>query len=62
MSTARPGQAPIQRGYRSRYAETRARQGSRTAFGYERNASHFLAFLTSAATITCYGKLTKHAM
>jgi hypothetical protein len=26
---------------------------------YERNASHFLAFLTLAATITCYKKLTK---
>ena len=28
---------------------------------YELNASHFLGFLTLAATITCYKKLTKHA-
>jgi hypothetical protein len=26
---------------------------------YERIASHFLAFLTLAATITCYKKLAK---
>jgi hypothetical protein len=30
-----------------------------TDLGDERNASHFLAFLTLAATITCYKKLTK---
>jgi transposase len=33
----------------------------RLTLRYERNASHFLAFLTFAATITCYKKLTKHA-
>ena len=33
----------------------------RLTLRYERNASHFLAFLTLAATITCYKKLTKHA-
>jgi transposase len=32
----------------------------RLTLRYERNASHFLAFLTLAATITCYKKLTKH--
>jgi transposase len=31
----------------------------RLTLRYERNASHFLAFLTLAATITCYKKLTK---
>ena len=30
----------------------------RLTLRYERNASHFLAFLTLAATITCYKKLT----
>jgi transposase len=32
----------------------------RLTLRYERNASHFLAFLTLAATITCYKRLTKH--
>jgi transposase len=32
----------------------------RLTLRYERNASHFLAFLTLAATITCYKKLAKH--
>jgi transposase len=31
----------------------------RLTLRYERHASHFLAFLTLAATITCYKKLTK---
>ena len=31
----------------------------RLTLRYERNASHFLAFLTLAATITCYKKLAK---
>jgi len=31
----------------------------RLTLRYERNASHFLAFLTLAATVTCYKKLTK---
>jgi transposase len=31
----------------------------RLTLRYERNASHFLGFLTLAATITCYKKLTK---
>lgn len=33
----------------------------RLTLRYERHASHFLAFLTLAATITCYKKLAKHA-
>jgi transposase len=33
----------------------------RLTLRYERNASHFLAFLTLAATITCYKKLAKLA-
>jgi transposase len=33
----------------------------RLTLRYERHASHFLAFLTLAATITCYKKLTKCA-
>lgn len=33
----------------------------RLTLRYERNASHFLAFLTLAATITCYKKLAKAA-
>jgi hypothetical protein len=33
----------------------------RLAMRYERNASHFLAFITLAATLTCYKKLTKLA-
>ena len=32
----------------------------RLTLRYERHASHFLAFLTLAATITCYKKLSKH--
>jgi transposase len=32
----------------------------RLTLRYERNASHFLGFLTLAATITCYKKLAKH--
>jgi transposase len=31
----------------------------RLTLRYERNASHFLAFLTLGATLTCYKKLTK---
>ncbi len=31
----------------------------RLTLWYERHASHFLAFLTLAATITCYRKLAK---
>jgi hypothetical protein len=31
----------------------------RLTLRYERNASHFLAYLTLAATITCYKKLAK---
>lgn len=31
----------------------------RLTLRYERNASHFLAFITLAATMTCYKKLTK---
>jgi transposase len=31
----------------------------RLTLRYERHASHFLAFLTLAATITCYKKLAK---
>jgi transposase len=31
----------------------------RLTLRYERNASHFLAFITLAATLTCYKKLTK---
>jgi transposase len=33
----------------------------RLTLRYERNASHFLAFITLAATLTCYKKLTKLA-
>ena len=33
----------------------------RLTLRYERNASHFLAFVTLAATLTCYKKLTKLA-
>jgi transposase len=33
----------------------------RLTLRYERDASHFLAFLTLAATITCYKKLAKAA-
>jgi len=33
----------------------------RLTLRYERNPSHFLAFITLAATITCYKKLTKLA-
>ena len=33
----------------------------RLTLRYERHASHFLAFVTLAATITCYKKLTKCA-
>jgi hypothetical protein len=33
----------------------------RLTLRYERHASHFLAFLTLAATITCYKKLAKCA-
>jgi transposase len=33
----------------------------RLTLRYERNPSHFLAFLTLAATITCYKKLTNGA-
>jgi transposase len=33
----------------------------RLTLRYERNASHFLAFITLAAAITCYKKLAKHA-
>lgn len=32
----------------------------RLTLRYERNASHFLGFLTLAATITCYKKFAKH--
>jgi transposase len=32
----------------------------RLTLRYERHPSHFLAFVTLAATITCYKKLTKH--
>ncbi len=32
----------------------------RLTLGYERRASHFLAFLTLGATITCHRKLAKH--
>ena len=32
----------------------------RLTLRYERNASHFLAFLTLAAAITCYKKLAKN--
>ena len=32
----------------------------RLTLRYERHASHLLGFLTLAATITCYKKLTKH--
>jgi transposase len=31
----------------------------RLTLRYERNASHFLAFMTLAATVTCYKKLAK---
>ncbi len=31
----------------------------RLTLRYERHARHFLAFLTLAATVTCYKKLTK---
>ena len=31
----------------------------RLTLRYERNASHFLAFITLAATVTCYKKLAK---
>lgn len=33
----------------------------RLTLRYERNASHFLAFITLAATLTCYKKLAKLA-
>jgi transposase len=33
----------------------------RLTLRYERNASHFLAFVTLAATITCYKKFARHA-
>lgn len=33
----------------------------RLTLRYERKASHFLSFLTLAATLTCYKKLRKHA-